>query len=85
MFYFAYGSNLNHNQMKKMRCIGSEYIKNFFLKDHELSFCHPNNQNKFGYANVIKKNGSKTPGAIWKITKNHEEVWILKKELNLYE
>ena len=74
MLYFAYGSNLNHNQMKNFRCKGSIYLRNFFLKDYELSFCHPNKLNKFGYANLINKKGSNTAGAIWEITKKHEEI-----------
>ena len=74
MLYFAYGSNLNHYQMKYIRCIGSKYLKTTFLKDYKLSFCHSNIENKFGYANVIKKKGSKVPGAIWEITKKHEEI-----------
>ncbi len=74
IYYFAYGSNLNHQQMKNIRCIGSKYLKAFFLKDYKLIFCHPNKLNKFGYGNVIKKKGSKTPGAIWKITRKHEEI-----------
>ena len=32
MLYFAYGSNLNHFQMKK-RCKDSKYIKKFEIKD----------------------------------------------------
>ena len=74
MFYFAYGSNLNHHQMMNIRCIGSKFIKIFFLKDYKLSFCHPNKINKFGYANIIKKKGEETPGAIWEITKEHEKI-----------
>ena len=74
MLYFAYGSNLNHHQMKNIRCVGSKYLKTIFLKDYKLSFCHPNKLNKFGYANVVKKKGSKTPGAIWEITKKHEKL-----------
>ena len=74
MLYFAYGSNLNHYQMKNIRCIGSKYLKTFFLKDYKLSFCHPNKLNKYGYANVVKKKGSKVPGAIWEITKKHEKI-----------
>ena len=74
MFYFAYGSNLNHHQMMNIRCIGSKFIKIFFLKDYKLSFSHPNKINKFGYANVIKKKGAETPGAIWEITKEHEKI-----------
>ena len=74
MLYFAYGSNLNHHQMKNIRCIGSKYLKSTFLKDYKLIFCYPNKLNKFGYANVVKKKGSKVPGAIWKITKKHEKI-----------
>ena len=74
MLYFAYGSNLNHHQMKNIRCIGSKYLKTFFLKDYKLLFCHPNKLNKYGYANVVKKKGSKVPGAIWEITKKHEKI-----------
>ena len=74
MLYFAYGSNLNHHQMKNIRCVGSEYLKSIFLKDYKLLFCHPNKLNKYGYANVVKKKGSKVPGAIWKITRKHEKI-----------
>ena len=74
MLYFAYGSNLNHHQMKNIRCVGSKYLKTIFLKDYKLSFCHPNKLNKYGYANIVKKKGSKVPGAIWKITKKHEKI-----------
>ena len=79
MLYFAYGSNLNHHQMKNIRCIGSKYLKTFFLKDYKLLFCHPNKFNKYGYANIVKKKGSRVPGAIWKITKKHEKI------LDIYE
>ena len=74
MLYFAYGSNLNHRQMKNIRCVGSKYLKTILLKDYKLSFCHPNKLNKYGYANIVKKKGSKLPGAIWKITKKHEKI-----------
>jgi len=74
MLYFAYGSNLNHHQMKSIRCFGSKYIKSFFLKDYKLIFSHPNKLNKFGYGNIMKKKGSKVAGAIWDITKEHEKI-----------
>ena len=74
MLYFAYGSNLNHHQMKNIRCVGSKYLKTIFLKDYKLSFCHPNKSNKYGYANIVKKKGSQVPGAIWEITKKHEKL-----------
>ena len=74
MLYFAYGSNLNHHQMKNIRCLGSKYLKTIFLKNYKLTFCHPNKSNKYGYANVVKKKGSQVPGAIWEITKKHEKL-----------
>tara|TARA_Y100000590_G_scaffold374428_1_gene438766 strand:+ start:211 stop:618 length:408 start_codon:yes stop_codon:yes gene_type:complete len=74
MLYFAYGSNLNHFQMKHVRCLGSKYIKAHYLKDYKIIFSHPNKSNKFGYANIIKKKGSKVAGAIWEITKAHEKI-----------
>ena len=74
MLYFAYGSNLNHHQMKNIRCKGSKFLKMFFLKDYKLLFCHPNKLNKYGYGNIVKRKGSKVPGAIWKITKKHEKI-----------
>jgi len=74
MLYFAYGSNLNHHQMINIRCTGSKYLKTFILKDYKLIFCHPNKLNKFGYANIIKKKGSKTVGAIWEITEEHVKI-----------
>ena len=74
MLYFAYGSNLNHYQMKNIRCFGSRYLKTHFLKDYKLIFCHPNKLNIFGYANIIKKKGSKVSGAVWEITKEHEKI-----------
>ena len=74
MLYFAYGSNLNHHQMKNIRCLGSIYVRNFFLKNYKLIFCYPIKLNKFGYANIIKKNGSKVAGAVWKITNEHEKI-----------
>ena len=78
MLYFAYGSNLNHAQMKN-RCIGSKYIKKFILRDYKLIFSYRDPKEPYGYGNIEKKRGSKVPGAIWKITKRDEV------ELDRYE
>ena len=74
MLYFAYGSNLNHYQMKNIRCFGSRYLKSFCLKNYKLVFSHPNKLNKFGYANITIKKGSNVIGALWEITKEHEKI-----------
>ena len=76
MLYFAYGSNLSHEQMKE-RCKNSKYIKSIFLEGYKLSFCTIDRD--YGVANIIKKLDSKVPGGIWKISANDE------KELDCYE
>ena len=70
IYYLAYGSNLNHHQMTNIRCIGSKYLKTFFLKDYKLIFCHPNKLNKFGYGNVIKKKDQKHQVRFGKLLEN---------------
>ena len=37
MLYFAYGSNLNHFQMKR-RCKDSVFLKKFELRGYKLNF-----------------------------------------------
>ncbi len=74
--YFAYGSNLNHEQMC-IRCRDSRYIKSAFLEGYKLSFCAASRD--YGVANIVKKSGSKVPGGIWEISESDE------KELDIYE
>ena len=69
MLYFAYASNLNHEQMQR-RCKDSMYIRNFFVKDYDLSFCSLDKS--YGVANIMKKLNSKVPGAIWNISVTDE-------------
>ena len=78
MLYFAYGSNLNHAQMR-FRCEGSKYKKKFMLKEYKLIFSYRDPKEPYGYANIQKSKGSKVPGAIWNITKRDE------LELDRYE
>ena len=79
MLYFAYGSNLNHHQMKKDRCPGAKFITKYNLKGYKLIFSNSNPNRIFGHANIEKKRKSKVLGAIWEITKMH------KKTLDGYE
>ena len=85
MFYFAYGSNLNHQQMTR-RCMESEYIQRHILKGYKLIFSHHNPDNKYGHANIEKKENFEVPGAIWEITKNvNPNKYSDEKELDVYE
>jgi len=73
MLYFAYGSNLNHFQMKK-RCKDSIFLKKINLKDFRLTF-----RSKYRAADIEPKKNSNVPGALFEISKNDE------KKLDLYE
>ena len=78
MLYFAYGSNLNHHQMKN-RCNDAKFIKKYTLRGFKLCFSHKTNHSIYGHANIIKDKKSKVYGAIWNIKKKDE------KELDWYE
>ena len=73
MLYFAYGSNLNHFQMKR-RCKDSIYLKKYELKGYRLNF-----RSKYRAADIEKKNKSKVVGALFEISKSDE------KKLDVYE
>jgi len=63
IYYFAYGSNLHHMQMKR-RCPKCRYIKKIILKNFQLTF-----RNKGGWADIEKKNNKKVYGGLYTISK----------------
>ncbi len=73
MLYFAYGSNLNHFQMKR-RCKDSIFLKKINLKDFRLTF-----RSKYRAADIEPKTNSIVPGGLFEISKIDE------KKLDLYE
>ena len=73
MFYFAYGSNLNHFQMKK-RCKDSIFLKKINLSNFKLTF-----RSKYRVADIESKKNSIVPGALFEISKSDE------KKLDVYE
>ena len=73
MLYFAYGSNLNHLQMKR-RCKDSCFIKSMSLKGYVLTF-----RSKYGAADIERKKKSKVLGALYEISGSDE------KQLDIYE
>ncbi len=73
MLYFAYGSNLNHFQMKK-RCKDSKYIKKFEIKGFKLTF-----RSKYGVADIESKKNFTIQGGLYEISKSDE------KKLDIYE
>ena len=73
LYYFAYGSNLHHLQMKK-RCPNCRFIKKIILHNYNLTF-----RSKYGAADIEKKIGAKVYGALYIISKTAE------KRLDVYE
>ena len=73
MLYFAYGSNLNHFQMKR-RCKDSVYLKKINLKDFRLTF-----RSKYRAADIEHKKNSIVTGGLFEISKSDE------KKLDVYE
>ena len=73
IYYFAYGSNLHHLQMKR-RCPNCKYIKKITLQNYTLTF-----RSKYGAADIEKKRGGKVFGALYTISKAAE------KKLDIYE
>ena len=71
MLYFAYGSNLNHSQMKK-RCKDSFFLKKINLKNFRLTFRNM-------YADIEFKKNTIVQGALFEISKIDE------KKLDVYE
>ena len=73
MLYFAYGSNLNHFQMKR-RCKDSIFLKKFNLNNFRLTF-----RSKYRAADIEPKKKSIVSGALFEISKKDE------KKLDTYE
>ena len=73
MLYFAYGSNLNHFQMKR-RCKDSIFLKKINLSNFKLTF-----RSKYRAADIEPKKNSIVPGALFEISKSDE------KKLDIYE
>ena len=73
IYYFAYGSNLHHLQMKR-RCPNCLFIKKIILSNYALTF-----RSKYGAADIEKKRGQKVFGGLYIISRTAE------KKLDIYE
>ena len=73
MLYFAYGSNLNHFQMRR-RCKDSVFLKKINLRNFKLTF-----RSKYRAADIEPKKNSIVPGGLFEISKSDE------KKLDIYE
>ena len=67
MLDFAYGSNLNHFQMKK-RCKDSFFLKKIVLRNFNLTF-----RSKYRVADIEPKKNSIVYNALFEISKKNEK------------
>ena len=73
--YAAYGSNLNHRQMKK-RCRDAKFAGTGMLKNYGLCFKGGSDN---AFATIVPKEGAFVPVGLWEISSEDE------KALDRYE
>ena len=73
--YAAYGSNLNHAQMRE-RCPDAKYLGSAMLKNQNLLFC---GQPNHSFATIKTMEGKEVPIGLWEISARDE------KSLDRYE
>jgi len=68
MYYFAYGSNMNHQQMHE-RCPGSKFIRRVILKGYKFVYDGHSKNRAGAVANIIKSKSSRVLGGLYEISK----------------
>lgn len=71
--YFAYGSNINQEQMTN-RCPSSVHIGKAVLNDFKLTFCGYSRKWNGSVANVTESKGDSVVGRLWQVSKSDLEV-----------
>ena len=66
MYYFAYGSNMNHKQMKE-RCPNSRFIETAHIHKYKLVFDGYSNFWKCSIANIVPSGASMMYGGLFEI------------------
>ena len=68
--YFAYGSNMNLNQMA-FRCPDAEVVESVRLEGYRLAFRTNGGGN--GVATILPEEGSYVDGVLWRISERDEQ------------
>ncbi len=69
MLYFAYGSNLNWNQIKG-RCPSAEFFTAAKLKDYRLAFTRKSERRGGGSADAVPEPGCNVWGIVYQMDEN---------------
>jgi gamma-glutamylcyclotransferase (GGCT)/AIG2-like uncharacterized protein YtfP len=72
ILYFAYGSNLDVEQME-VRCPGSRPLVRARLHDHRLAFTHLSRRWGGGAADIVPEQGESVWGALYELDREHLE------------
>lgn len=70
MYYFAYGSNMNHKQMKK-RCPSCKFVKKVFLKEYKFLYDGYSKCRKGAVANIIESKSDIVWGGLFEINEDN--------------
>ena len=66
MLYFAYGSNMNWNQMRE-RCPSSRFVGIVVLRDYKLAFTRGSVNRRCGVADVVAEDEAQVWGVVYEI------------------
>lgn len=66
MLNFAYGSNMNWNQVRE-RCPSSRFVGIAVLRDHKLAFTRESVNRGCGVADVVAEDGAQVWGVVYEI------------------
>jgi gamma-glutamylcyclotransferase (GGCT)/AIG2-like uncharacterized protein YtfP len=78
IYYFAYGSNMNHKQMKE-RCKSAKFLCRAYLENYDFVYDGYSSSRKGAVANIIPKEKSIVWGGLWEI--DEKDI----KQLDRYE
>lgn len=90
IFYFAYGSNLDWEQMKE-RCPSAEFWCKASLLDYRIDFTRWSNKRECGVADIIWDENNKAYGVVYRINEedlgklDRHEGYIPQREKNDYK
>lgn len=74
MYYFAYGSNMNWQQMQR-RCPSSEFVCIARLMNYRFAIARHSRLRKCGTANIFAEHGSEVWGVVYDV--NNRDLIIL--------
>lgn len=73
MLYFAYGSNMERVQLKRL-CPKAKFVDTAVLSDHELTFFGNSPMWGGGIANIRERPGKQVEGVAWEISDTEQKV-----------